>query len=113
MADAYEMRLRQGSTEVVAFTFTGLDLTGFGARMKGKRRHTDTSATFDLTSAGGQLAVTPGTNSVVTATFPATTTAALDAPATGVWDLECFNTTTGVVYRDVQGVYLVDAEVTK
>jgi hypothetical protein len=48
----------------------------------------------------------------VTATFPATTTAALDAPATGVWDLECFNTTTGVVHRDVQGVFLVDREVT-
>jgi hypothetical protein len=112
MADAYELRIRQGATETVAFTFASLDLTGFSARMKGKKRHDSTTNVFSLTTGGGGLSLTAGSNSVVTATLAATTTAAMDAPATGVWDLECFNTTTGVVHRDVQGVFLVDREVT-
>lgn len=113
MADDAQIEIRQGRTETITFTFTGLDLTGFSARMKGKRAHNSTSTVFSLTTdVGGGLTLSPGTTSVVTATIPATTTAAMDAPMCGVFDLECFNTTTGVVFNDVQGLFRVPMEVT-
>ena len=112
MADDAQIEIRQGRTETITFTYTGLDLTGFSARMKGKAAHNSASNVFSLTTGGGGLVLSPGTTSVLTATIPATTTAAMDAPLCGVFDVECFNTTTGVVYNDVQGLFRVPMEVT-
>lgn len=112
MAETYNLTIEQGSTFTFTMTFTGLNLTGYSARMQGRLSHASSSTVFSLTSPSGGLVIVAGTDSTVTATISAATTAALTAWSAGSWDIELVSGG-GVVTRQIQGTYIVTGEVTK
>jgi hypothetical protein len=111
MAAEYDITIEQGATFTFAVTVTGVNLTGYAASMQGRTQHAATTTVFALTSPSGGLVITAGTNSIITVTISATATAALTAPAEGVYDLEY--SISGVVTRILQGMYRITPEVTR
>lgn len=112
MAANYDITIEQGSTFTFTLTVTGVNLTGYNARMQGRRTHAAPSTNFSLTSSpAAGIVITPGTNSVIAVTLTATQTAALTAPQEGVYDLEYFDGST--VTRILEGTYRVTPEVTR
>lgn len=112
MAANYDITIEQGATFTFTLTVTGVNLTGYNARMQGRSTHAATSNNFSLTSSpAAGIVITPGTNSVIAVTLTATQTAALEAPREGVYDLEYFDGST--VTRILEGTYRVTPEVTR
>lgn len=112
MAANYDITIEQGATFTFTLTVTGVNLTGFTARMQGRTSHAATSTAFSLTSSpAAGLVVTAGTNSTIAVTITATQTALLTAPQEGVYDLEYLDGTT--VVRILEGTYRVTPEVTR
>ena len=92
---------------------TAVDLTGFTARMKIKHEVGGTLIKSLTSSSGltmGGSAGTP-TNGEIDISISATDTAAVDAPITGVYDLEIVSNS-GVVDRVLQGKFIITPEVT-
>jgi hypothetical protein len=112
MADAYKLKIEQGATCTVSVTVTALNLTGYTARMQGRTSHAASTTVFSLTSPSGGLSISPGTNSIITITIPASSTAAMAAPSFGVYDLE-IESGSGVVTRLIEGEYQITPEVTR
>lgn len=113
MSAQYDFVIRQGATLTFTITLTGVNLTGATVSMQGRASHAASTAV--LSSTGGSpnvsIAVTAGTNSVVTVSMSASATAALTAPSYGVWDIQ--DDIAGVVTRRVEGTFYVTAEVTR
>lgn len=111
MAANYDIVIEQGATFTFTVTVTGLNLTGYTARMQGRPSHASPDKVFNLTSSSG-ISIAPATNSILTITISATATAAISAPSSGVYDLE-IESGGGVVTRILQGTYQVTPEVTR
>lgn len=111
MAANYDITIEQGATFTFTLTVTGVNLTGYTARMQGRTSHAATAKVFDLSSPSTGIVVTPGTNSTIAVTLTATQTAAFNAPLEGVYDLEYTDGT--VVQRILEGTFRVTPEVTR
>lgn len=102
-----DLVVAQGATFAATFTWkidgTPVDLSGYTGAAKIKDTYGgSTLATFTVTLGGNA-----GT---ITATLSATTTGALTAPATGVWDLEL--TSGSTVRRLLAGNVTITPQVT-
>ena len=107
-----DWEIAQGATASLNLTWTvggtPVDLTGYTARCTVKDTYGGT-AWLTLTSAGGAI-VLGGAAGTIVVTATATQTAALAAPANGVFDVELVSGTT--VRRLVAGSVTVTPEVT-
>jgi hypothetical protein len=89
---------------------TAINLTGYSARMQVRETYSSTSTIVSLTNGSGiTLGGAAGTIAIA---ISATTTAALTAPFSGVYDLELVSAG-GVVTRLLQGAATVSPEVTR
>ena len=119
MAGIYDITIEQGATFTFTVTVTGVNMTSYSARMKDKAAKVSSltlapvsTDVFSLTtSGGGGISIAPDTNSLITVTMSAATTAALTAPQQGVYDLE-YESGAGVVTRILEGRFYVKSEAT-
>ena len=113
MADSYNPRIQQGETWSLAVTVTGVNLSGYTVRSKGRADFASTATTWNTAGGSpvGTISVSAGANSVVTLTLTATETAALTPWTVGVFDLE-YVSGGGVVTNFLKGRYEVYPEVT-
>lgn len=112
MADSWNPIIKQGETFVLQFTVTGVNLSGFSARSKGRLSHDATATTWDKSTTSGGMTISAGTNSTITLTLTATETAALTRWTAGVYDIE-YESASGIVTRVLEGTYVVSAESTR
>lgn len=112
MADSYNLAIEQGSTYTLNVTVTGVNLSGYTARMQGRASHAANSTVFSLTSSpAAGIVITAAANSVIAITLTATQTAAFAPWSCGVYDLE-YQSGTGVVTKALTGTFVVSGEVT-
>lgn len=111
MADTYNPRITQGETWPLVVTVTGVNLSGYTVRCKGRADFASTGTIWDKSTTGGTITVSAGANSTVTMTLSATETAALTRWTVGVFDMEY--ETGGVVTNILRGVFNVYPEVTR
>jgi hypothetical protein len=115
LGNTFNITINQGATFELTITWkdsagTAIDLTGYTARMQVRETYSSTTPIVSLTNGAGiTLGGAAGTIAIV---ISATTTAALAAPFSGVYDLEIVSAG-GVVTRLVQGTATVSAEVTR
>jgi len=115
LGNTFNITINQGATFELTITWkdsTGaaINLTGYGARMQVRETYSSTSSIVSLTNGSGiTLGGSAGTIAIV---ISATTTAALTAPFSGVYDLELVSAG-GVVTRLLQGAATVSPEVTR
>lgn len=74
-----DLTINRGRTTRFALTFFALDLTGSAIHLHVRKAVSDPAPALALSTLGGGIALSPGTNSVVTITFDGTATAALDS----------------------------------
>lgn len=115
LGNRFDITINQGATYELTITWkdsagTAINLTGYTARMQVRETYSSTTPIVSLTSGSGiTLGGAAGTIAIV---ISATTTAALTAPFSGVYDLEIVSAA-GVVTRLIQGTATVSAEVTR
>jgi hypothetical protein len=115
LGNQFNIDIKQGATFQLTITWkdsagTAINLTNYTARAQARLTY-DTAATiFSLTSSSGiTLGGAAGTIAIL---ISATTTAALAAPWSGVWDLELVSSA-GIVTRLLEGTATVSPEVTR
>jgi hypothetical protein len=113
--DEYNDAIEQGATWDQTFEYTddagaAINLTGYTARMQGRRSKDDTTTLFSLTSAAGEL-VLGGALGTVQILVSATATAAFDWDGFIYYDIELVNGTT--VIRFMEGTAELSKEVTR
>lgn len=111
MADSWNPTIKQGETFVATITVSGVNLSGYTVRSKGRASHASGTTVWDLSTATSGISVAAGSDSVVTMTLTAAQTAALSPWSCGVYDIE-YQSPGGVVTRFLEGVFIVGAEVT-
>lgn len=115
LGNRFDITINQGATFELSITWkdsagTAINLTGYSARMQVRETYSSTSSILSLTSGSGiTLGGAAGTIAIL---ISATTTAALTAPFSGVYDLELVSAG-GVVTRLLQGAATVSPEVTR
>lgn len=115
LGNTFNITINQGATFELTITWkdsagTAINLTGYTARMQVRETYSSSSTVVSLTNGSGiTLGGAAGTIAIV---ISATTTAALTAPFSGVYDLEIVSPA-GVVTRLIQGTATVSAEVTR
>ena len=115
LGNRFDITINQGATFELTVTWkdsTGaaINLTGYSARMQVRETYSSASTVVSLTDASGiTLGGAAGTIAIL---ISATTTAALTAPFSGVYDLELVSAG-GVVTRLLQGAATVTPEVTR
>lgn len=115
LGNRFDITINQGATFELTITWkdsagTAINLSGYTARMQVRETYSSTTPIVSLTNGAGiTLGGAAGTIAIV---ISATTTAALAAPFSGVYDLEIVSAG-GVVTRLVQGTATVSAEVTR
>ena len=103
--------IQQGATFAQLWELQNKDLTaGYSFAAKFRSSHTATTAVLTITSF---TVAKVGSHTHVTSNVAAATTAALGAPANGVYDLESTQTSTGIVTREAEGSYYITPEATK
>jgi hypothetical protein len=110
----YNITINQGSTFRVVLTWkdasdNAINLTGYSARMQGRRTVESSTTIFSLTSGSG--ITLGGAAGTITIELSATATAAL-TPSSGVYDLELVSGA-GDVTRLIEGSFTVKSEVTR
>jgi hypothetical protein len=113
MAGKYDILCEQGATFQRTFTWIGSDgepvyNTGYTARMQVRTTASAATTLVSLTSSSG--ITLGGADGTITVEIAATATAGIPAGCY-VYDLELEQA--GVVYRLLQGDFVVDAEVTR
>jgi hypothetical protein len=114
LGNSFDLTINQGETFNLTVTWTDsagspINLTGYTARLQVRETYSSTATVVSLTSGAGiTLGGAAGTIAIVIA---ASTTAALTAPFSGVYDLELVNSS--VVTRLLQGVAVVTPEVSR
>jgi hypothetical protein len=112
-AGIYDFTLEQGATFSRTLTYkiddVAVNLTGYTARMKAKRRFDDVSPLINLTTENGGITL-GGSAGTITLTMSATDTAALSFD-TAFYDLELVSGG-GVVTRLVRGTIALSKEAT-
>lgn len=115
LGNRFDITINQGATFELTVTWkdsTGaaINLTGYSARMQVRETYSSASTVVSLTNGSGiTLGGATGTIAIL---ISATTTAALTAPFSGVYDLELVSAG-GVVTRLLQGAATVTPEVTR
>jgi hypothetical protein len=115
LGNRFDITINQGATYELTVTWkdsagTAINLTGYSARMQVRETYSSTSTIVSLTNGSGiTLGGAAGTIAIL---ISATTTAALTAPFSGVYDLELVSAG-GVVTRLLQGAATVSPEVTR
>lgn len=115
LGNSFDITINQGATFELTVTWkdsTGaaINLTGYSARMQVRETYSSSSTIVSLTNGSGiTLGGAAGTIAIL---ISATTTAALTAPFSGVYDLELVSAG-GVVTRLLQGAATVTPEVTR
>lgn len=115
LGNRFDITINQGATFELTVTWkdsTGaaINLTGYSARMQVRETYSSSSTIVSLTNGSGiTLGGAAGTIAIL---ISATTTAALTAPFSGVYDLELVSAG-GVVTRLLQGAATVTPEVTR
>ena len=115
LGNSFDLTINQGATFELTVTWkdsagTAINLTGYSARMQVRETYSSSTSIVSLTSGAGiTLGGAAGTIAIVVS---ATTTAALTAPFSGVYDLELVSAG-GVVTRLLQGAATVSPEVTR
>jgi hypothetical protein len=115
LGNTFNITINQGATFELTITWkdsagTAINLSGYTARMQVRETYASTSPIVSLTNGAGiTLGGAAGTIAIV---ISATTTTALTAPFSGVYDLE-IQSAAGVVTRLIQGSATVTAEVTR
>jgi hypothetical protein len=115
LGNRFDITINQGATYELTVTWkdsagTAINLTGYSARMQVRETYSSTSTIVSLTNGSGiTLGGAAGTIAIA---ISATTTAALTAPFSGVYDLELVSAG-GVVTRLLQGAATVSPEVTR
>ena len=115
LGNNFDITINQGATFELTITWkdsagTAINLTGYSARMQVRETYSSTTSVVSLTNGSGiTLGGSAGTIAIV---ISATTTAALTAPFSGVYDLELVSAG-GVVTRLLQGAATVSPEVTR
>ena len=115
LGNRFDITINQGATFELTVTWkdsTGaaINLTGYSARMQVRETYSSASTVVSLTNGSGiTLGGAAGTIAIL---ISATTTAALTAPFSGVYDLELVSAG-GVVTRLLQGAATVTPEVTR
>lgn len=115
LGNRYDLEIKQGATLSLTATWkdstgTAVNLTGYTARMQVRSTYDATSTILSLTSGSG--ITLGGSAGTIAITASATTTAALTAPWSGVWDLELVSGG-GEVTRLLEGAATVSPEVTR
>lgn len=114
--NSYNLEINQGATLALVATWkdsagTAVNLTGYTARLNVRETYSSASAILTLTTENGGITL-GGSAGTITLSASATTTAALTAPFSGVYDLELVSGG-GVVTRLLEGVATVSPEVTR
>ena len=115
LGNRFDIEINQGATYQLTVTWkdsagTAINLTGYTARMQVRETYSSASTIVSLTDGSGiTLGGAAGTIAIL---ISATTTAALTAPFSGVYDLELVSAG-GVVTRLLQGAATVTPEVTR
>ena len=114
--NSYDLEIQQGATLSLVATWkdsggTAINLTGYTARMNVRETYSSSSAFLTLTTENGGITL-GGSAGTITLSASATTTAALTAPFSGVYDLELVSGG-GVVTRLLEGVATISPEVTR
>lgn len=115
LGNRFDIEIKQGATYQLTVTWkdsagTAINLTGYTARMQVRETYSSSSTIVSLTSSSGiTLGGSAGTIAIL---ISATTTAALTAPFSGVYDLEVVDAS-GVVTRLLEGAATVSPEVTR
>lgn len=115
LGNRYDLEIKQGATLSLTATWkdstgTAVNLTGYTARMQVRATYDSSSTILSLTSGSG--ITLGGSAGTIAITASATTTAALSAPWSGVWDLELVSGG-GEVTRLLEGAATVSPEVTR
>lgn len=112
----YNITILQGATFEIAVSWKNPDgtpvvLSGYTARMQVRGTFASTAVIVEATTANGRITITEATGTLAIKIGP-TVTAALAAPATGVYDLELVSAG-GDVYRILEGGVRITPEVTR
>lgn len=112
----YDLEIKQGATLSLFATWkdptgTAVNLTGYTARLAVRETYASVSTILSLTTENGGITL-GGSAGTITLSATATTTAALTAPFSGVYDLEVVSGG-GVVTRLLEGSATVSPEVTR
>lgn len=115
LGNNFDITINQGATFELTITWkdsagTAINLTGYSARMQVRETYASTSTVVSLTNGSG--ITLGGAAGTIAISISATTTAALTAPFSGVYDLELVSAG-GVVTRLLQGAATVTPEVTR
>jgi hypothetical protein len=115
LGNRYDLEIKQGATLSLTATWkdssgTAVNLTGYTARLQVRATYDSSSTILSLTSAAG--ITLGGAAGTIAITASATTTAALTAPWSGVYDLELVSGG-GEVTRLLEGTATVSPEVSR
>jgi hypothetical protein len=115
LGNRYDLEIKQGATLSLTATWkdsagTAVNLTGYTARLQVRATYDSSSTILSLTSAAG--ITLGGAAGTIAITASATTTAALTAPFSGVYDLELVSGG-GEVTRLLEGTATVSPEVSR
>jgi hypothetical protein len=116
LKNRYDLLIDQGATLNIVATWnnsagTPINLTGYTARMSVRATFSSATTVLDLNTANSGIAL-GGAAGTITITASATTTGALTAPFSGVYDLELVSSG-GVVTRLLEGTATISPEVTR
>lgn len=116
LKNRYDLLIDQGATLSVVATWkdssgNAINLTGYTARMSVRATFSSSTSVLDLNTSNSGITL-GGAAGTITITASATTTAALTAPFSGVYDLELVSGG-GVVTRLLEGTATVSPEVTR
>lgn len=114
-AEQLDVVIEQGATFAQLWQILDKDLTtGYTWAATFRTSHAAAGTVLSLTSAGGTLVITKsGSHTHCTASVAHATTAALDAPSNGVYDIEYTQTSTGIKVRAFEGSYYITPEATR
>ena len=113
-AEQVDIVIEQGATFAHLWEILEKDLTsGYTFAAKLRPQHLSTTTVLSLTSPTTLVVTKSGSHTHVTASVSATSTAALNAPSRGIYDLEYTETSTGIVTRAFEGSYYITPEATK
>jgi len=115
LGNRYDLEIKQGATLSLTATWkdssgAAVNLTGYTARLQVRATYDSSSTILSLTSAAG--ITLGGAAGTIAITASATTTAALTAPFSGVYDLELVSGG-GEVTRLLEGTATVSPEVSR
>lgn len=116
LGNRFDLTINQGATLSLVATWkdqagTAINLTGYTARLNVRETYASGTAILTLTTENGGITL-GGSAGTITLSASATTTAALTAPFSGVYDLELVSGG-GVVTRLLEGAATVSPEVTR